>query len=122
MSTGKIVQVIGPVIDVEFEPGQLPAIYNALKIEQGESDPITVEVAQHLGESTVRTVSMQPTDGMVRGLPVEDTGQPISVPVGPEVLGRILNVIGDPVDGFVGDRLHVAFGQGLRGRLAEELL
>ena len=100
MSTGKIVQVIGPVIDVEFEPGQLPAIYNALKIEQGESEPITVEVAQHLGESTVRTVSMQPTDGMVRGLPVEDTGQPISVPVGPEVLGRILNVIGDPVDGL----------------------
>ncbi|MDH3602880.1 MAG: F0F1 ATP synthase subunit beta [Candidatus Tectomicrobia bacterium] len=100
MSTGKIVQVIGPVVDVEFEPGQLPAIYNALKIIQGDGDPITVEVAQHLGESTVRTVSMQPTDGMVRGLPVEDTGQPISVPVGPEVLGRILNVIGDPVDGL----------------------
>jgi F-type H+-transporting ATPase subunit beta len=100
MSTGKIVQVIGPVVDVEFAPGQLPAIYNALKINQGDGDPITVEVAQHLGESTVRTVSMQPTDGMVRGLPVEDTGQPISVPVGPEVLGRILNVIGDPVDGL----------------------
>ena len=100
MNTGKIVQVIGPVVDVEFEPGQLPAIYNALKIDQGNGDPITVEVAQHLGESTVRTVSMQPTDGMVRGLPVEDTGQPISVPVGPEVLGRILNVIGDPVDGL----------------------
>jgi F-type H+-transporting ATPase subunit beta len=100
MSTGKIVQVIGPVVDVEFAPGQLPEIYNALKINQGDGDPITVEVAQHLGESTVRTVSMQPTDGMVRGLPVEDTGQPISVPVGPEVLGRILNVIGDPVDGL----------------------
>jgi len=100
MSTGKIVQVIGPVVDVEFAPGQLPAIYNALKINQGNGNPITVEVAQHLGESTVRTVSMQPTDGMVRGLPVEDTGQPISVPVGPEVLGRILNVIGDPVDGL----------------------
>jgi F-type H+/Na+-transporting ATPase subunit beta len=100
MSTGKIVQVIGPVVDVEFAPGQLPAIYNALKIDQGDGVPITVEVAQHLGESTVRTVSMQPTDGMVRGLPVEDTGQPISVPVGPEVLGRILNVIGDPVDGL----------------------
>jgi F-type H+-transporting ATPase subunit beta len=100
MSTGKIVQVIGPVVDVEFAPGQLPAIYNALKIIQGDGDPITVEVAQHLGESTVRTVSMQPTDGMVRGLSVEDTGEPISVPVGPEVLGRILNVIGDPVDGL----------------------
>jgi F-type H+-transporting ATPase subunit beta len=100
MSSGRIVQVIGPVIDVEFEPGQLPAIYNALKINREDNEPITVEVAQHLGESTVRTVSMQPTDGMVRGLVVEDTGQPISVPVGPEVLGRILNVIGEPVDGL----------------------
>jgi F-type H+-transporting ATPase subunit beta len=70
MSTGKIVQVIGPVVDVEFAPGELPAIYNALKIHQEHGAPITVEVAQHLGESTVRTVSMQPTDGMVRGLPV----------------------------------------------------
>jgi len=100
MSRGKIVQVIGPVIDVEFEPGQLPAIYNALKINREDGDAVTVEVAQHLGESTVRTVSMQPTDGLVRGLVVEDTGQPISVPVGPEVLGRILNVIGEPVDGL----------------------
>ncbi len=100
MSTGKIVQVIGPVVDVEFDPGQLPAIYNALTIAQDGDEPITVEVAQHLGESTVRTVSMQPTDGMVRGMPVEDTGQPISVPVGPEVLGRILNVVGKPVDGL----------------------
>lgn len=100
MSTGKIVQVIGPVVDVEFEPGQLPAIYNALKIPVVDGEPITCEVAQHLGESTVRTVSMQPTDGLVRGVDVEDTGQPISVPVGPEVLGRILNVIGDPVDGL----------------------
>jgi F-type H+-transporting ATPase subunit beta len=100
MSTGKIVQVIGPVVDVEFEPGQLPAIYNALKIPVDKGEPITCEVAQHLGESTVRTVSMQPTDGLVRGIRVEDTGQPISVPVGPEVLGRILNVIGEPVDGL----------------------
>ncbi|ETW93642.1 MAG: hypothetical protein ETSY2_51055, partial [Candidatus Entotheonella gemina] len=100
MSTGKIVQVIGPVVDVEFEPGQLPAIYNALKIPISNGEPITCEVAQHLGESTVRTVSMQPTDGLVRGINVEDTGQPISVPVGPEVLGRILNVIGEPVDGL----------------------
>ncbi len=98
MSTGKIVQVIGPVVDVEFEPGQLPAIYNALKIPIADGKPITCEVAQHLGESTVRTVAMQPTDGLVRGIDVEDTGQPISVPVGPEVLGRILNVIGEPVD------------------------
>jgi len=100
MSTGKIVQVIGPVVDVEFEPGQLPSIYNALKIPVANGKPITCEVAQHLGESTVRTVAMQPTDGLVRGSQVEDTGEPISVPVGPEVLGRILNVIGEPVDGL----------------------
>src|SRR5688572_32467302 len=100
MSTGKIVQVIGPVVDVEFQPGQLPAIYNALQIRRDGGESITCEVAQHLGESTVRTVSMQPTDGLVRGIKVEDTGQPISVPVGPEVLGRILNVIGEPVDGL----------------------
>ncbi|MEE8303946.1 MAG: F0F1 ATP synthase subunit beta [Candidatus Tectomicrobia bacterium] len=100
MSTGKIVQVIGPVVDVEFEPGQLPAIYNALKIRQDGGEVITAEVAQHLGESTVRAVSMQPTDGLVRGVEAEDSGQPISVPVGQEVLGRILNVIGEPVDGL----------------------
>jgi F-type H+/Na+-transporting ATPase subunit beta len=100
MSTGKIVQVIGPVVDVEFQSGQLPAIYNALKIRRDGGEELTVEVAQHLGESTVRTVSMQPTDGLVRGVAVEDTGQPISVPVGREVLGRILNVVGEPVDGL----------------------
>jgi F-type H+/Na+-transporting ATPase subunit beta len=100
MSTGKIVQVIGPVVDVEFQPGQLPSIHNALKIRRDGDEDITIEVAQHLGESTVRTVSMQPTDGLVRGIAVEDTGQPISVPVGREVLGRILNVIGEPVDGL----------------------
>ncbi|MEE8291785.1 MAG: F0F1 ATP synthase subunit beta [Candidatus Tectomicrobia bacterium] len=103
MSTGKIVQVIGPVVDIEFEPGQLPAIYNAVKIHRNGGDngeSITLEVAQHLGESTVRAISMQPTDGLVRGMPVDDTGGPISVPVGREVLGRILNVIGEPVDGL----------------------
>ena len=103
MSTGKIVQIIGPVVDVEFPSGHLPFIYNALKIRRevdGRSEEITAEVAQHLGESTVRAVAMQPTDGLMRGLPVEDTGQPISVPVGREVLGRILNVVGEPVDGM----------------------
>src|SRR6266705_6397301 len=103
MSTGKIVQIIGPVVDVEFPGGYLPSIYNALKIRReadGQSTEITAEVAQHLGESTVRAVAMQPTDGLTRGMSVEDTGQPISVPVGREVLGRILNVIGDPVDGM----------------------
>ncbi len=103
MSTGKIVQIIGPVVDVEFPPDGLPAIYNALKIRRGangDSEEITAEVAQHLGESTVRAVAMQPTDGLVRGTEAEDTGQPISVPVGREVLGRILNVVGEPVDGM----------------------
>src|SRR6266536_1683561 len=86
MSQGKIVQVIGPVVDVEFEPGKLPAIYNAL------------EVAQHLGESRVRAVAMAATDGLTRGMPVNDTGQPISIPVGKETLGRIINITGEAVD------------------------
>src|SRR5499427_4298596 len=103
MSTGKIVQIIGPVVDVEFPGGHLPSIYNALKIRRevdGRGEEITAEVAQHLGESTIRAVAMQPTDGLMRGMPAEDTGQPISVPVGREVLGRILNVVGEPVDGM----------------------
>ena len=105
MSRGKIVQVIGPVVDVEFEPGHLPAIYNALDVEGVEnkdifsySQRLVLEVAQHLGESRVRTVAMAATDGLVRGMPVTDTGGPISIPVGKETLGRILNIIGEPVD------------------------
>jgi len=105
MSTGKIVQVIGPVVDVEFEPGQLPGIYNALLVEGVEnkdifsySQKLTLEVAQHLGESQVRTIAMAATDGLRRGMRVNDTGAPISIPVGPETLGRILNVVGEPVD------------------------
>ncbi len=96
---GKIVQVIGPVVDVEFEGGQLPAIYNALRISGGEqSEDVIAEVEQHLGESRVRAVAMTATDGMQRGRQVVDTGAPISVPVGPSTLGRVLNVLGDPVD------------------------
>ena len=99
---GKIVQVIGPVIDVEFEAGHLPAIYHALhvKSESKETGLIDViaEVEQHLGENRVRAVAMKPTDGMTRGMTVFDTGAPISVPVGPETLGRVLNVLGEPVD------------------------
>jgi len=105
MSIGKIVQVIGPVVDVEFEPGRLPAIYNALLVQGVEnkdifsySQRLTLEVAQHLGESQVRTVAMASTDGLTRGMTVEDTGQPISIPVGKETLGRILNIVGEPVD------------------------
>ncbi len=99
-STGKVVQIIGPVIDVEF-PGQLPAIYNALQVKTdagGVNIDIIAEVAQHLGENRVRAVAMKPTDGMQRGMEAVDLGQPISVPVGPEALGRVLNVLGEPVD------------------------
>ena len=92
--TGKVVQIIGPVVDCEFEENHLPAIYNCVVVE-GE---VSTEVQQHLGENRVRCVSMQPTDGMVRGMKAIDTGQPISVPVGRETLGRVLNVIGKPVD------------------------
>jgi len=100
--TGKVLQVIGPVVDVEFPDGKLPKILSALKLTNPGISPtkdnLTLEVAQHLGESTVRTVAMDTTDGLVRGMLVRDTGAPIAMPVGPECLGRILNVIGDPVD------------------------
>jgi len=103
-SKGKVVQVIGPVVDVEFEPGRLPRILNALKLTNpgisSAKDNLTLEVAQHLGENTVRTIAMDSSDGLVRGMEVRDTGAPIAMPVGPECLGRILNVIGDPVDGL----------------------
>ena len=99
---GKVVQVIGPVVDVEFPDGKLPKILNALKLTNpgisNTKDNLTLEVAQHLGESTVRAVAMDSTDGLVRGMLVRDTGAPIAMPVGPECLGRILNVVGDPVD------------------------
>ncbi len=100
--TGKVVQVIGPVIDIEFPEG-LPEIYNAVRIvsEGGkgvEKIDVVAEVEQHLGENRVRAVAMKPTDGMTRGMTVIDTGAPISVPVGPNTLGRVLNVLGEPVD------------------------
>ncbi len=105
MSNGKIVQVIGPVVDVEFDPGQLPAIYNALEVQGvtntdmfAYSQRLVLEVALHLGESQVRTVAMAATEGLARGMEVKDTGAPITVPVGRETLGRILNSVGEPVD------------------------
>ncbi len=98
MNQGKIAQVIGPVVDVSFEEGNLPYIYNALHVKKEDQSKLVLEVAQHLGDRMVRTVAMDSTDGLVRGMPVEDTGQPITVPVGKEDLGRILNVIGDPID------------------------
>src|SRR5262245_29031964 len=93
---GTITQVIGAVVDVRFE-GELPAILSALQVDNG-GQRLVLEVAQHLGENTVRTIAMDTTDGLVRGAEVENTGEPIMVPVGPETLGRILNVIGEPVD------------------------
>jgi F-type H+/Na+-transporting ATPase subunit beta len=93
---GHVTQVLGAVVDVHFD-GELPAILNALRMEN-QGKPLVLEVAQHLGESTVRCIAMDTTDGMVRGQEVKDSGEPISVPVGPETLGRIINVIGEPID------------------------
>ncbi len=105
MSSGKVVQVIGPVVDVEFPAGQLPEIYNALKVSGGYEVggvkyqiDLTLEVQQHLGDNAVRAIAMSSTDGLTRGMDAADTGAPISVPVGKETLGRILNVLGEPVD------------------------
>src|SRR5512141_1346608 len=102
VQTGRITQVIGPVVDVEFPPGALPDIYTALSITNpgidARADNLTIEVSQHLGENTARCIAMDSTEGLVRGMAVKNTGAPISMPVGKEVLGRILNVIGEPVD------------------------
>ena len=99
---GQIIQVIGPVLDIEFENKHLPEIYNAIKIPrlnpEGEQEDLIAEVQQHLGEDRVRTVAMDSTDGLVRGMDAFDTGEPITVPVGPETLGRLLNVVGDGID------------------------
>src|SRR5712671_2436955 len=101
-NVGKVVQVIGPVLDVEFEPGHLPELYNALRIDYpGNGSPpvrMTAEVQQHIGRNQVRAVAMSTTDGVVRGMDILDLGGPISVPVGNAALGRILNVLGEPVD------------------------
>ncbi|PYQ52153.1 MAG: F0F1 ATP synthase subunit beta [Acidobacteria bacterium] len=100
---GRVIQVIGPAVDIEFEEGHLPAIYNAVRIvDKGELGKVpidvVVEVANHIGENQVRCIAMKPTDGMVRGMKAIDSGAPISVPVGEQTLGRILNVLGEPVD------------------------
>ncbi len=103
-NVGKIAQVIGPVVDVEFEPGQLPNILNGLLVSNpaisDEEDNLYVEVAQHLGDNMVRCIAMDTTDGLVRGMAVKDTGEPIQIPVGEPTLGRIMNVVGWPVDGL----------------------
>ena len=104
MNIGTVVQVIGPVVDVAFEEGKLPSILNAITITNptinDKADNLIVEVAQHLGDNVVRCIAMDITDGLVRGMKAKDVGTPIMVPVGPECLGRILNVVGRPVDGL----------------------
>jgi F-type H+/Na+-transporting ATPase subunit beta len=99
---GKVAQVIGPVVDVHFSTGELPSIYTALRVTNpginDKADNLVLEVASHLGENMVRTIAMDTTDGLVRGMDVKNTGEPIQMPVGPETLGRIINVIGEPVD------------------------
>ena len=96
-ANGTVSQVMGPVVDVSFEEGTLPSIYNALTMQNGDKT-LTVEVAQHIGDNVVRCIAMSSTDGLRRGTPVVDTGHPISVPVGRSTLGRIFNVLGDTVD------------------------
>ncbi|MEA3544701.1 MAG: F0F1 ATP synthase subunit beta, partial [Thermodesulfobacteriota bacterium] len=102
MNKGKITQVIGPVVDIEFEPGKLPEIFHAVKLTNsalGDTEwNLVCEVAQHLGENTVRVIAMDSTEGLVRGQDALDTGDQILMPVGPGTLGRILNVVGEPVD------------------------
>ena len=94
---GKILQVLGAVVDVQFEEGSVPPIMNALETDNN-GQKLVLEVAQHLGENTIRAIAMDMTDGLVRGSEVIDTGAPISVPVGPETLGRIMDVIGAEID------------------------
>jgi F-type H+/Na+-transporting ATPase subunit beta len=104
MSEGRVAQVIGPVVDVDFPAGQLPTLLTALKVTNpainNQPDNLVLEVAQHLGEGSVRAIAMDSTEGLVRGMAVKSTGAPITMPVGPECLGRILNVVGQPIDGL----------------------
>ncbi|MFA4831080.1 MAG: F0F1 ATP synthase subunit beta [Patescibacteria group bacterium] len=97
---GNVTQIIGVVVDVQFKEGELPKIYNALEVKMPNGSKLILEVQQHLGNNAVRTVAMGSTDGLERGAPVADTGAPISVPVGPETLGRMFNVVGDAIDGL----------------------
>lgn len=100
MNKGKVAQVIGPVVDVDFNQGELPAVLNALYIEREDNDKLYLEVAQHLGENRVRTIAMDSTDGLVRQKEVIDTGSPISIPVGDDIRGRLFNVVGETIDGI----------------------
>ncbi len=97
-ATGRVIQITGPVVDIEFPAGQLPQIYNAVEIVRPDHDPLVCEVQSHLGNNWVRAVAMTTTDGLARGTEVRDTGAPISVPVGAVTLGRVFNVLGNPID------------------------
>ena len=99
MNIGKIIQIMGPVVDVEFE-GSLPALQNALLVQREEGEKLILEVAQHLGGNRVRTVAMASTEGLKRKTEVQDLGIPISLPVGDNILGRMFNMLGDPIDGL----------------------
>lgn len=94
---GKVLQVIGPVLDIQFEDGQLPELLNAIEIDN-HGEKLVVEVAQHTGDNVVRCIAMNSTDGLVRGTEAVDTGEPIKVPVGDQCLGRVFNLLGEPVD------------------------
>src|SRR5438128_1611648 len=98
MATGLVRQVIGTVVDVEFPAGELPDIYDAVRIQMDGTKPLMTEVQQHLGNNWVRCLALDSTDGLRRGAQAEDLGAPISVPVGPKTLGRIFNVVGEPLD------------------------
>ena len=95
---GKITQIVGAVLDIKFSEGSLPEINTAIAINRANGEKLVVEVAQHLGDDTVRCIAMGPTDGLVRGMDAEASGAPISVPVGENTLGRIFNVLGEPID------------------------
>src|SRR5512141_3480419 len=98
-ATGRVIQITGPVVDIEFPSGQLPAIFNAVEIIREGQVPLVCEVQQHLGNNWVRAVAMTTTDGLARGTEVRDTGAPISVPVGEVTLGRVFDVLGQAIDG-----------------------
>ena len=99
-NTGKILQVIGPVVDIRFDAEHLPSIKNAILIKTDDGQQMTAEVAQHVGDDVVRCIAMSSTDGLVRGMDCIDTGNPIEVPVGDAVLGRMFNVLGEAIDGL----------------------
>src|SRR6187431_1562511 len=98
-ASGRVIQITGPVVDIEFPAGELPTILNAVEILREGTTPLTCEVQQHLGNNWVRTVAMTTTDGLARGVAVRDTGAPISVPVGDVTLGRVFDVLGNAIDG-----------------------